>query len=147
MSMNPKKQLLAAALIFSFVGATMAITPSEVHSLSDRYNSQLEEAPGFLKALVGNQRINLHVESPENETLDDSTFGINMSQAVLSGVQDGGFDNPTLEVWVEDQDITTVADSRNPLNMTSNLMKEDKIRYRSHGIINSIRMAFAALFF
>lgn len=141
------KKLLIIALVLTFVAATAAITPSEVESLTDKYNSQIDEAPGFLKSLVGSQKINLHIDSSVNGTAENMTFGLETSDAVLSSVDEGGFQNPTLEVWIDDKDVQEVSASDNPLNTTSRLLEEGKIRYKSHGILNSIKMSLASLLF
>ena len=140
------EKLLTVALIIFFVGATSAITPSEVDSLKDEYNSQIDEVPGFLKSIVGSQKINLYVDSSINGTAENMTFGLDMSNAVLSSVNEEGFEDTTLEVWIDDSNIQEISDSGNPLNTTSRLLKQDKIRYESHGIVNSFKISLASLF-
>lgn len=136
-----KKPVLLATLLVLATFSVAAVNLTQVQDLGDKYNSQADSAPSFLKSLVGNQRISLHIDSA------NKSFGINMSKATVAGIQEGGFKNPTLEVTITEQNINTVSNSSNPLNTTSKMLKNGDITYKAHGFVNSVKFSILELFF
>ncbi|MFB6144192.1 MAG: hypothetical protein ABEJ98_02670 [Candidatus Nanohaloarchaea archaeon] len=135
-----KKTLLAVALAV-LLSVSAAVSQEQLQDLSQRYNSQVGELPSFLRSLVGDQKINLHVKSL------NATFAVNVSAAKIQDIKRPGFKNPSLEIWISEKDLEAVSGSESPLNTTARLLKSGGIRYRSHGILNTLKLSLAKLLF
>lgn len=134
------KKLVTLLFVALFAFSASAVTLSQVQQLGDSYNAQVEEAPGFLKNLVGDQLINLNVET------SNQTFSVNMTGASIAEISNESFEQPTLEIWIEDSDIETVSNSTEPLQKTSGMLKNGTIEYQAHGFVNSLKFSLVELF-
>ncbi|MDY6774406.1 MAG: hypothetical protein SVS85_04360 [Candidatus Nanohaloarchaea archaeon] len=106
------------------------------------FNANSDQVPGFVASLVGGQRINLYLEG-ENYS---KTVKIDMDGVEMDAIEKGEWGSPSLEVWVSVEDVNRLLASERPLQELRAMLENGEIRYREHGLINSIRFLFLELF-
>lgn len=140
-----KKLVLVLVTLFS-ITAVSGITASEIpEEPSDQqinravevYNNNTEKVPSFVGSLVGGQDINLQYE--------DNSYGVKMNNMRIDEVREP-FNESTLKVWVEREDIVEVANSTSPRQELRKKLDNGEIRYEERGIVNKIKFSVFRLF-
>lgn len=151
------KKVLAVFLVLMMAGAASAHTAHTAAGLSDtnvskalqqanfseyrdEINSQTSELPGFVKTLIGDQRINIYFED------SDLTLGVVMNGVNVAEIKEQSIQNPTLEVWISEGDIEAVANSETPQAELISRLKNKDIRYKVHGAFNQLKFFFVKIF-
>ncbi len=101
------------------------IDNSTVQYYVNIYNSRIDNAPDILKALVGNQRIDLDVIRNDGSIYKT---GFEMQNARISSTVEGGISDPTISINATEDSINRIRSSSDPI---STFQQE-----RSYGGIN-----------
>lgn len=139
------KRVTLALVLMIFLTSTAALTikepdisvnPSkdEIQNYTEIYNNKTDEIPGLVKTLVGDQNINVHYEN--------NTYGVKMNNMKAENVTEP-FNESSLEIWVEKEDILEVMNSTEPREEIESKLKNGDIRYEEHGTANRIRFGLA----
>ena len=106
----------------------------QLQSYADKYNENIDDVPGFVKTIVGDQKINLHYEN--------FTYGLETEDMKVENVT-APHDNSSLEIWVEKEDIEEIAEANNSKKKLKQKLDNDEIRYEEKGIINKVKFGIA----
>ncbi len=104
---------------------------------ADAYNRRAEQLPSLAKTLVSGERIDIHVETGDGETV----IGVVMDGAKIDTVERGGVDDPTVEILTDAATLETILASENPGKRALSAFNGDGIRYRAHGLGSSVKFA------
>lgn len=99
------------------------------------YNNNTKQVPGLIVALVGGERINLHITAQEETVI----YGFVLKGAKIKDYQEGGIEDPTLEVFTSMETIDAIRTAENPQKRAVRALNSDEITYRTTGIVNRIK--------
>ncbi|WP_258083761.1 hypothetical protein [Thermococcus thermotolerans] len=104
----------------------------------DVYNENLEEMPGFIGMLAGNERIALEIALDNGSVLN---IGIVTSDGRITEFSEGKLEDPTLRVWTDESTVNAILDSDDPAGSAFYALKRGHIRYSGVGTIKKLRVA------
>ena len=97
----------------------------------DAINEQVDRSlPGPLKSLVLGDRVNFRV--------DNTTLGIKSNDTAITGFEEGGVDDPTLEITMEESTIEEILQSNNTMNAFSDAYDGEGIQVEAHSFGNKV---------
>ncbi len=98
----------------------------------DAINEYLESSgiPAPLKGFTSG-RYNLHI--------GDDTVGIVMEDGKLEEVAEGGVEDPTTEIWADEELIEKIATSDDPVGTILEAQKTGELRKEDHGLVPKIK--------
>ena len=132
--------ILALALAFAASAPVSAITFENIQHGVDIYNSGVENAPGVVKTLLGDERIQVEI------TRADGTFlmaGLETKNAVIVGTIEGEIENPTIVVEAEEEAITRVYESDDPVAAFQEAKDQGKISVRGTTFTSKLKVTAA----
>lgn len=103
--------------------------------LAQQYNQHADALPSVIASLIGDERINLHLETSEGKQV----FGIVMDGTRIDTVTVGGVDNATLTVRTDLQTVSEIASAEQPAKRAVQALRQDKIRYETVGLVRTIK--------
>lgn len=86
---------------------------SAVQYYVDIYNSRIDNAPGILKSLVGNERIDLNITSNDGSVY---RTGFEMENARINKTVEGGVSEPTISINATEDSINRIRSSEEPIS-------------------------------
>ena len=118
-----------------------------------------EQAQMLLEKLQGNQeRINEYLESSDIPAplkgftsgrytvhIGDETVGIVMEGGKLEEVKEGGVENPTSEIWVDEDLMEEIATSDDPVGTILEAQKTGELKKEDYGLIPKIKGFFMSI--
>ncbi|MDY6777413.1 MAG: hypothetical protein SVU32_02000 [Candidatus Nanohaloarchaea archaeon] len=119
-----------------------------LEQLKTLFNRNTDKLPGFLGSLIGGQRINIYIQVENESALTERqlemlpknrTLGVDMKGKKIQEFQPGGYEDPTLEIWVSVSDLKKLYRADNPFKKLSDMLKNGEIRYRAHGSGNKAK--------
>ncbi len=87
---------LALSLLFLLPAANAAIDFSNLNASINDYNKNIDSAPSVLRALLGDERVNITLNLNNSST---ESYGIVTKNAKIVEFTPGGLKNPTIEVY------------------------------------------------
>lgn len=93
--MLPFKFVLILTLALAASAPASALTFESLQHGVDLYNSGMENAPGVVKTLLGDERIQIEVTRPDGTAL---VAGLETEKAVVVNLTAGEINNPTIVV-------------------------------------------------
>lgn len=129
------------------------LSPEEAQKLLGGEDIDLEEAQMLLEKLEGNQdRINEYLESSGipaplkgftsgryNLHIGDETVGVVMDGGKLEEVKEGGVENPTTDIYADEELIAEIATSDDPVGVIIEAQKTGELKKEDHGLIPKIK--------
>ena len=140
-----KRVFLIISALF-LISTVSAITASEIpedpsdqqiENLVDLYNNNTDQVSGYVRSVVGSQDINLNYEN--------TTYGIELNNLKIEDVNQS-FNDSTLDVWVEQEDVVEVANASSPRQELREKISDGDIRYMEKGVLNKIKFSVLRLF-
>jgi hypothetical protein len=98
----------------------------------DVINTYIEDAgiPAPLKGFTSG-RYNLHI--------GDDTIGVVMEDGKLEEVAEGGIENPTTDIYADEELIEKIATSDDPVGAILEAQKTGELRKEDHGLVPKIK--------
>lgn len=105
------------------------------------YNANTDTLPGLARALIADERINLHVAiDGENRTV-----GAVMDGVRIGSIEEGGLENATVELYTDEATIQEIATATNRGRATVRALNDGGIRYESRGLWNRVTFGVVSL--
>lgn len=150
--------LLITPLAAAYTGNIQRIAQGQESSTIENELDALKEAvntidaPGLVNTLIGDQRIQLHLNltTPDNtpDSVDDQqTLSVTTNGIQIEDIQTSTLDNPTLDIWAEQDAIETITAADSPFDSLQEQVKDGSIDYTVHGLLNKLRFGTAKLLF
>ncbi|MDY6770029.1 MAG: hypothetical protein SVU88_03580 [Candidatus Nanohaloarchaea archaeon] len=121
----------------ALANATAADIIDQPDIVVETYNSNVDQLPSLVKSLVAGERINVHVEQGQNETV----IGVAMDGARIARVEDGGVDDPTVSFHTDADTIDTILTAEKPGKRAVEAFNGPGITYETHGLGTTIKFA------
>lgn len=103
----------------------------EMEQNLDTINKQVDQnLPGPLKSLVLGDKVNFQV--------DNTTLGIKSNETAITGFEQGGVEDPTLEIKMEEETIEDVLQSNNTMQSFSQAYNGDGIQVKAYSFRNKV---------
>lgn len=99
------------------------------------------ELPDYVAALFGDEVANIHIETANGEIV----YGLVTSDGVITEFRESALDDPTVNIYSDQQTIDDIQNSENPLLELQVALDEDRITYQAVGVMNRIRWGFSNL--
>jgi len=131
------KTKVLVTLVLLLIGSTAAATipdSGELEQIKNEYNQQSSEVPSFVGTIVGGEKVNFKLEA--NNT--NETVGVSFDGVEIANITRDGFDEPTLEVWSDQQTVTTVIESDSKYETLREKLDENEIQYEAKSTKSSI---------
>lgn len=103
-------------------------------------NDNIDQVPGFIRTVFGDERINAAVEL-KNET--NMSVSVITDDARITSFEKGKLDDATMDLWVSETTIEEVLDSSDPAEHVMDAIDDGSIRYETHNIASSVKMGLA----
>lgn len=103
--------ILAAALAFASSAPATALGFEEIQHATEKYNLGVENAPSVVKALLGDERIEINISRADGTAL---YAGLETKNAVVVKTVEGRIKDPTIVVVAEEDAIRRVLASDDP---------------------------------
>ena len=132
--------ILALALAFAASAQASAITFENIQHGVDIYNSGVENAPGVVKTLLGDERIQVEIARPNGTFL---MAGLETKNAVIVGTIEGEIEDPTIVVEAEEEAITRVYESDDPVAAFQEAKDQGKISVRGTTFTSKLKVTAA----
>jgi hypothetical protein len=132
--------ILALALAFAASAPASAITFESIQHGVDIYNSGVENAPGVLKTLLGDERIQVEIVRANGTAL---TAGLETKNAVIVKTIEGEIEDPTIMVVAEEEAITRVYESDDPVAAFQEAKDQGKISVRGTTFTSKLKVTAA----
>lgn len=105
-----------------------------LQELKSEYNQNLDKIPGIVKAVIGDERINLYI------TEKQSIIGALTENAKIITIQEGKIDNPTLNIYITEKTIRRLQNQEITFQQA---IDAEEIRLESQRIRTSIKLWLA----
>lgn len=103
----------------------------EMEQNLDTINEQVDQTlPGPLKSLILGDRVNFKV--------DNTTLGIKSNESEITGFEQGGVEDPTLEIEMDESTIEDVLQSNNTMQSFSQAYEGEGIEVEAHSFRNKV---------
>jgi hypothetical protein len=115
----------------------------ELDLVKETYNNNLDKIPGFVKRLIGTERINCYV------TMNDGTemkIGAVTKDSAIQELTDKEIGNATLKIYTSEKTILDISSSEKPANMLQEKLRNGEIRYEAIKFTSKAKLGFARFF-
>lgn len=116
--------------------------------MQEQYNENSDEIPGFVGTVIGDQTITVNLSQLEtgSEMLEEDIIGVKTNGVETEDIQWGKFEQPTLEIWITQNNVESLQSADNPAEKLNEMMKNDEIKYETHTLGNSVMFGVLELF-
>jgi hypothetical protein len=130
------KRLIALLLLLPLV---TALEVPDLDQTKDDYNNNIEKIPGFIRKLIGTERINCYIETAGGE------------EVVLSAVTEKGMieeleleelEEPTMIVHTSEATIEAILEAEDPVARLKQALKDDELTYEAQGFGKKLKWGF-----
>ena len=128
-----RRRILSAAIFLiisiSFANA-FSIDMAETQKNVDTYNKNIDKAPGILKGIMGNEKINLDIAKN-----DGSVFlaGLDMQEGRINRTIVGGWSDPSITITATEKAINDTRQSKDPITTFQNERDKGQITFDANG--------------
>lgn len=144
-----KQRLVITAIslaLFLAPAATAAEFDVDQENLDDyreMANNHSDELPDFVKDLVGDQDINVYIDSNLSESYN---LSLQMNGTEIENIDNQSLEQPDLEVWTSADIIQNISESDQPVEQMRTAINEDEIEYQANDTWTKIKLFFAETF-
>lgn len=122
------------AVVDAATNTTLQEFLDEPAALADRYNNNTGAVPGALRALIADERINVHITGTDGNT----TIGAVMDDIRIAEMRAGGVDNATVTFTMSETTLASIVNAESPPRAAVAALNSGAIRYEVVGLWNSI---------
>lgn len=133
-------------ILFFILGATptLALDDATFQRLEGKrsgYNQNVDQVPGMVIRLFGNERINLQLTSCSS----DCRIGLVTSNGRITELNKGEVSNPTIEATMSETLLKNLLDSSDPRGVFVNALKNGEIKISGVGLVSKIKLTLMNL--
>ncbi len=115
----------ALLILLSVCMTGVAIDLNKPQESIGSYNSNIDAAPSVLKALLGNEKVNITILLNNSST---AIWGFETKNAKIVRFERGGIENPTIDVFATEDAIYRVQSAQDPLAAYKNAEESGDVR-------------------
>jgi pectin methylesterase-like acyl-CoA thioesterase len=132
--------ILAVALAFAASAPGSAITFENIQHSVEIYNSGVENAPGVVKTLLGDERVQVEISRANGTAL---MAGLETKNAVIVRAIPGEIEDPTIVVEGKEEAITRVYQSDDPVAAFQEAKDQGEISVRGTTFTSKLKVTAA----
>jgi hypothetical protein len=132
--------VLTMALAFTASVPGSAFTFESIQHGVEIYNSGIDNAPGVVKTLLGDEKIQVVVTMADGTVL---MAGIETKNAVIVNVIEGEIEDPTIVVEASEDAVTRIYESDDPVTAFEEAKKEGEISVRGTTFTSKLKVSAA----
>jgi len=104
------------------------------------YNNDISNAPGPLKSLVGNERVDINITLNNGSVYE---VGFETENAKIVRTVPGGIEDPTITVDTTESAINSIKSSSDPVGAFETAMKYGQVDIQGHTLTTRAKLALA----
>lgn len=136
--------LLVGLLLVSFVSALDI--EKEAEKIKTIFNDNIDQVPGIVIALFGNEQINVYVSDVKEISQEsDVIIGVSMQEGLIESVKEGELEKPTMNAYLTEETLLDLLWSTDPFNDFSAALDEGKITYKAVTFTGKIKYGIAGV--
>ena len=128
--------VIISVLVLHIVDAAVDFT--DLKGSVDRYNNNINKAPDLLKAMMGNERINMTILLSNGSVI---AWGLVTENAKIVKYNLGGIDNPTIEEYASENAINDVLTAKDAAAAFNKAKSDGLIRIEGETPLDKIKVA------
>jgi hypothetical protein len=133
------KRLIALLLLIPVV---QALDMPELDQVKEDYNSNIENIPGFVRKLIGTERINCYVET---EGGDEVILSAITEKGMIEELKLEELEEPTMIVHTSEATIEAILEAEDPVAMLKQALKNDELTYKAQGFTKKLKWGFNSM--
>lgn len=110
--------------------------------VKNSYNDNLDNIPGFVKSIIGTERINAHLSMNDGSML---VLGAVTEDARILELSVGEISEPTLNIYLSEKVIMDIQNSDNPVDALEAAIKDGDITYKAVGMFKKLKFGFVGV--
>jgi len=130
--------LLITMLILVLPLIDAAVDFTDLRGSVDRYNNNIDKSPDVLKAMMGNERINMTILLSNGSVI---AWGLVTENAKIVKYNLGGINNPTIEEYASENAVNDVLTAKDPAAAFSKAKEAGTIRIEGKTPIAKLKIA------
>lgn len=138
--MLPFKLVLILTLTLAASAPASALTFDSIQHGVEIYNSGVENAPGVVKTLLGDERIQVEIARANGTAL---MAGLETKNAVIVKTIEGEIEDPTIVVEAKEEAITRVYESEDPVAAFQEAKDQGEIAVRGTTFTSKLKVSAA----
>jgi hypothetical protein len=131
---------LVLILTLALVAPASAFTFDNIQQGVDLYNSGVESAPGVVKALLGDERIQIEITGANGTVL---MAGLETKNAVIVNAMEGEVEDPTIVLEASEEAVTRLYQADDPVTAFEEAKKEGEISIRGTTFTSKLKVSAA----
>ena len=139
------KKIITFILTILLSFTVVAIDFNELTDSLEKSKSDFvgQDLPGPLATLLGNERINVHVQLQNEGKI---VVAIVTENDKLTRLDFNTLEDPSLDVYVDDKTLDDIQKSNNPLSKLQTALDDGKLTYKAVGFWNKIKFSAISMF-
>ncbi len=129
-------QTMLILLCVSLAGAVVDL--NNLQKSIDSYNSNIDNAPSALRALLGNERVNATIVLNNSSTI---AWGFETKNARIVRWEKGGIENPTIDVYATEDAIYRVENAADPAAAYTDAEKSREVSIKGNTLGARLKLA------
>jgi uncharacterized protein YpmS len=127
----------------------LKLEPVNLTQLETQFNKNTDKIPSFVGSLIGDQTIAVNMSNVEEDRglLKEDVIGIKTEGKEIEEIQWGAFEDTTLKIWIDQEDVNQLMESEKPMQELKKMLKNEDIRYETYTITNKVKMSLMKIFF
>jgi pectin methylesterase-like acyl-CoA thioesterase len=138
--MLPFKLVFILTLALAASVPASALTFDSIQHGVDLYNSGVENAPGVVKTLLGDEKIQVEITRADGTAL---MAGLETKNAVIVNAIEGEIEDPTIVIDASEEAITWVYQADDPVAAFEEAKKEGEISIRGTTFTSKLKVSAA----
>jgi hypothetical protein len=130
-------------LILVMMPVALAAEMPPLGQFKDNYNDNIDKVPGFVKRILGSERINALVLLENGDQLNISLV---TKKAAIESLDYGMLENPTLIIRTTEKTIMDIIAADNPGKRFKEALNNKEITYEAQTFFKKIKWGFNSLF-
>ncbi len=132
--------IMTVALAFAVSGPGVAITFEDIQHGAEVYNTGVETAPGVVKTLLGDERVQIEISRPNGTVL---MAGLETKNAAIVKTVEGEIEDPTIVVVAEEDAIADIYGSEDPVTAFQQAQNQGRISIRGTTFTSKLKVSAA----
>lgn len=138
--MLPFRLVLILTLTLATSAPAAALTFDSIQHGVDLYNSGVENAPGVVKTLLGDERIQVEITRADGTSL---VAGLETKNAVIVNAIEGEIEDPTIVLEASEEAVVGVYQAEDPVAAFEEAKKEGEISVRGTTFTSKLKVSAA----
>ena len=129
------KIIIISVLLLAVLTGIASAGYEELEPHVEFYNKHVEEVPGFLNPIFGNQKINLHITNS-----DETVVGVRTEGMTIAEFNKEPFDKPSMDVYINQSLVDQGLAAKDPIAVFNDAWDAGEVRYKAHTTGMKIKM-------